>query len=85
MSWRPISSYPKDGTLVLLLFMNGDDAPFCTEDEKSYRTIGFNSKELNGEDYWQYVGWDWCHDIFLNVAECPPEPVYWCPLPELPG
>ena len=85
MDWQPIETCPKDGTLVLLLMPN--DMPHPTEENERWRTIGMNSRDLTGEDYWQFCGWDWCHDVFMNLDTLPAsnaEPTHWYPLPGLP-
>ena len=88
MSWQPIETCPKDGTLVLLLFCDAGTAPFPTEDDQYWRTIGFNNFDNVGEDdVWQVCGWNWCHDQFVNAGPGKgdgQQPTHWCPLPELP-
>ena len=82
MNWQPISTYKKDGTLVLLLFADGTDASHPTEDDEHWRTIGQNDEENTGDDFWNVAGWDWCHDNFIPYSRTV-TPTHWCPLPEM--
>lgn len=83
----PISSYVKDGTLVLLLVDYSDDegptaGEHALEDSIIARTVGFNNLLNDGCDVWQFAGWCWEHDHFTEGRG---RPIGWAPLPPLPG
>lgn len=79
--WRDPTTYPKDGTLVLLRVEGGDHP---TEDDTIFRTIGSNNFDNDGEDRWQYAGWCWSHDHWTEAAEDRRGQVTgWLPLPPL--
>lgn len=64
VSWLPIDTAPRDGSLVRLLVEFEDHA---TEDQEgSCPTIGANNYENDGEDVWLFAGWDWSHDLFTQ-------------------
>lgn len=85
VSRQPIDTAPKDGTMVLLFVdYSGEDDDhylFEAEPEALLPTLGFNSFEHDGEDVWQFAGWDWSHDCFTNGIGTP---VLWQPLPGAP-
>jgi hypothetical protein len=77
--WLPLSSAPRDNTLLLLLVSGGEN---MTEDAQIWITIGGNSLEHTGEDAWKMAGWDWCFDQF-TVGDG--KPIGWLPLPMAPA
>lgn len=85
VTWRDMSSAPKDGTFVRLLVRPGSSetdgwTPFADSSDP-YQTIGFNALSDTTEDVWQFAGWDWCHDCFTDGAG---EVIGWLPfVPEL--
>lgn len=86
MKWQPIETYPKRGELVLVMFQDQEGFDFATEEDGNnlFRTVGFNSADLNGIDCWHFAGWDWCHDVFTHIAREGVQPTHWCPLPGFP-
>ncbi|WP_417724606.1 cell division protein ZapB [Salipiger sp.] len=60
----PMSSAPKDGTMLRLLVRYDQDNWFPLEDSAEAWTIGFNALDDTGEDVWQMAGWNWEHDCF---------------------
>ena len=72
---RRLESAPKDGTMVRLLVQwptrdenpNGPWGPF--EDCNRSWTFGFNSEDHTGEDAWQFAGWDWQQDQFVDYLD----------------
>lgn len=76
-SWLDMTSAPRDSTLVLLLvrFTNHP-----TADAQVAVTIGGNNLDNDGQDLWQFAGWCWEHDHFVDGEG---EPIGWLPLPGL--
>ncbi len=71
-TWMPIESAPRDGTLLRLLVEFEDHA---TEDDAvAAPTIGSNSFDLNGENCWQFAGWNWTQDHWTDGVG---KPVGW--------
>lgn len=68
--WNDPETAPKDGTLLRLLVLpsqDHDDPITSFEDSREpYQTIGFNMLKHTLEDVWQFVGWDWCNDSFID-------------------
>lgn len=66
--WLPISSAPKDGTIVKLLVQHVPSYDYTPLEDslEPTQTIGFNAWEHTGVDGWQFVGWDWGHDHFCE-------------------
>lgn len=83
--WLPIDQAKKDGTLYLLLVaadLDSEDSSMPTENELHYRTVGHNNFENDGEDSWQFAGWCWSHDHFVEGRG---KPVMFQEMPELPA
>lgn len=61
----PIDIAPKNGQILELLvdYSEGDGS---LQDATKAWTIGFNSLENTGEDVWQFAGWSWCGDCFVQ-------------------
>jgi hypothetical protein len=86
ISWQPIETAPRDGTLVLLL-VDYSEGEHWIDDEPSGlgRTIGHNNDENVGEGEgqgWQFAGWCWTHDHYVEGVG---QPTHWMPLPEPPA
>ena len=80
MTWRPIADAPRDGTLLLLVVdYEAEDADNALEDKLRARTVGFNNLDCDGEDRWQFAGWCWSHDHFVEGRGAP---ILWQLLPE---
>lgn len=80
MKPRPMHSAPRDHTIIRLLvdYSQGDGwAPL--EDENVSWTIGFNGFDHHGEDRWQFVGWCWQHDVFVDASDSGGRPIGWLP------
>lgn len=86
IEWLPISEAPKDGRLLLLAVEapedhNDDDR---LEDTGGLsRTIGMNNFDADGEDVWQFVGWDWDNNEFLHGRGG--QPILFAEFPALAG
>ena len=78
MSWRPISTYEHDGTMVLLLVTGGECPTEDVGEGEHWQTIGFNDEDLTGHDTWHLAGWTWEHDEFTAATGVP---AYWQPMP----
>lgn len=79
-SWRPMESAPKDGTLLRLLVEFDDCA--IDDGEGPFATVGQNFLDTTGEDAWQFVGWDWEQDVFVDGIG---RPVGWMPMLAAPS
>jgi hypothetical protein len=80
-AWQPIETAPKDGTLIILMVdadLDSEDSSNPTEDELSYRTIGHNNFDDDGRDVWQFAGWCWRHDHWVEGRGTP---THWQPMP----
>lgn len=73
--WQPPDTAPKDSTLLLLLV---EPEQCATEDGPLCRTIGGNNFDNDGVDRWQFAGWDWCNDRFIDGIG---KVLGWMPLP----
>ena len=74
--WRDMATAPRDGTMVRLLV---EFTEHETEDADQAPTIGANNFDNDGEDRWQFAGWCWSHDHFVEGKG---EPVGWLPMIE---
>jgi hypothetical protein len=74
--WFPMESAPKDGRLIILLIAGGDN---MIDDAEFGRTIGHNDYEMDNEDRWQFAGWCWTHDHYVEGRG---KPVGWWPFPQ---
>ena len=77
-AWRPIETAPKDGTLLLLMIaadVDSEDSSMPTEDDLH------NNFDHDGEDRWQFAGWCWSHDHFVEGRGAP---THWMPIPDKP-
>lgn len=72
--WRDMTSAPRDGTMVRLLV---EFEEHSTEDADQAPTIGANNFDNDGEDRWQFAGWCWSHDHFVEGKGVP---VGWLPI-----
>lgn len=79
VSWMDMSLAPKDNTL---LFLKVRFTHHPTDDEKVCVTIGGNNALNDGVDRWQFAGWDWEYDHFVDGEG---EPIGWLPLPGAGG
>lgn len=75
--WLPAETAPKDGTICRLL-VEFEEHDLADSSEPTV-TIGFNTLNDNGEDFWHLVGWDWCHDVFTQGSG---KVIGWLPLVE---
>jgi len=73
---RSMETAPRDGTIIRLL-VQFEDHPLEDDNTKPLWTIGGNSFENTGEDLWQFAGWSWSHDTFVDGVGTP---VGWLPL-----
>lgn len=88
LPWQPISTAPKDGTLLLLLLSKGSSRALLasvnrlTEEGGLWRTIGLNCHELGGNDVWVTTGFCWSHkraaESDLDVV-----PTHWQSIPRI--
>ncbi len=74
--WRDMATAPRDGTMLRLLV---EFTEHSTEDADQAPTIGANNFDNDGEDRWQFAGWCWSHDHFVEGKG---EPVGWLPMIE---
>lgn len=72
--WRDMASAPRDGTMLRLLVRFEEHS---TEDDEDAPTIGANNFDNDGEDRWQFAGWYWSHDHFVDGKG---EPIGWLPM-----
>lgn len=80
--WRPIAEAKKDNTIYDLMVVN---SPGNLTDDLVTVTIGSNGFDHTGLDFWQYVGWNWCQDVFRDVNtedEKAPIPVFFRERPQ---
>lgn len=59
-----MTNAPKDGRLLKLLVKFDENS--LDDSLEPVWTIGFNNLDNTGEDNWQFVGWDWCGDTFIE-------------------
>jgi len=72
--WMDMASAPRDGTMLRLLV---EFEEHSTEDAAQAPTIGANNFDNDGEDRWQFAGWCWTHDHFVEGKGVP---VGWLPM-----
>lgn len=71
----PMSTAPRDGTLIRLLV---DFTGNATSDSgRPSWTIGSNGFDANEEDVWDFAGWCWSHDHFTQGHGTP---IGWLPM-----
>lgn len=81
--WQPIETAPKDGTLIQLLIYPDEERCCPLEDTgQPSRTIGHNNFKHDGEDRWQFAGWNWEQDHYTAGEG---NPCSWQPLPLPPA
>ncbi len=75
----PMDSAPKDGTLLRLIVRFAEEPRFTGLEDTldPHWTIGFNQFDDTGIDEWQFVGWDWTQDAFIDGIGTP---LGWLPL-----
>lgn len=80
MDWLSIETAPKTGILLLLLVVQeqGAQSSNPTEDDLAFRTIGHNNFDNDGEDRWQFAGWNWENDYWTEGRG---NPIKWMPFP----
>lgn len=80
IKWLPISSAPKDGTIILLLV---EFYEHSTDDKDVAVTIGSNFFDNNEQDEWEIAGWSWTQDVFCKGHGTP---IGWWPIltPKIP-
>jgi len=76
---KPMNTAPRDGTMIRLLV---EFAEHSLEDDNSKPiwTIGANGYDNDGQDVWQFAGWNWSHDCFTDGVGIP---MGWMPM-EMP-
>lgn len=67
MKSRDPSLAPKDGTILRLL-VQMDENPLEDDNSEPIWTIGHNNFLNDGEDNWQFAGWDWSHDCYTQAT-----------------
>ncbi len=89
---RSMETAPTDGTMVRLLIDYSPQANHADidktegagyvwpwtplEDAEQAWTIGFNNFQNTGTAEWQFVGWDWAQDVFVQGRG---KPIGWLP------
>ncbi len=64
MQLKPISTAPRDGTILLLLVSFVDNS---LEDSDAFQvTIGANTYDHSEIDQWEIAGWHWGYDEFTK-------------------
>lgn len=78
VTWQPIETAPKDGTILLLQV---EDAEHPFEDESVTITIGSFGVEggPDADPTWHFAGWSWHHDCYCRGSGTP---TYWMLPPE---
>lgn len=69
LTHNPMTTAPKDGTMLRLLVDYGENGGPSFEDTSDLCwTIGVNYLQYTGIDEWQMAGWSWCQDVFCNTT-----------------
>lgn len=76
--WLPISTAPKDGKAINLLIASAGREHALRDTNDPTETVGFWFEGDEGGGKWQFAGWDWCNDIFVDGEG---EPIMWAPIP----
>lgn len=63
LDWVNPETAVKDGRMYLLRINGGSHR---TSDSDVWETIGFNNFDNDGENVWQFAGWCWTHDHWVN-------------------
>jgi len=79
---RPMSTAPRDGTMVLLLVQFTNHGVNDGFDSGPAWTIGANTYDDSGDDEWHIAGWDWQQDCFTAGEG---EPLGWLPMLSAPA
>lgn len=75
VAWNPMETAPTDGTIVRLLVEFTDNS--LEDSPEPVATIGHNSFDDTLIDEWQFAGWNWSHDCYIQGAG---KPIGWLPL-----
>jgi len=79
---RPMSTAPRDGTMVRLLVQFTNHGVNDGFDSGPAWTIGANTYDDSGDDEWHIAGWDWQQDCFTAGEG---EPLGWLPMLSAPA
>jgi hypothetical protein len=79
---RPMSTAPRDGTMVRLLVQFTNHGVNDGFDSGPAWTIGANTYDDSGDDEWFIAGWDWQQDCFTAGEG---EPLGWLPMLSAPA
>ncbi len=79
---RPMSTAPRDGTMVRLLVQFTENGVNDGFDSGPAWTIGANTYDDSGDDEWYIAGWNWQQDCFTAGEG---EPLGWLPMLSAPA